>query len=78
MSPAPIVGKGILRSHGRQEVAAAGTPEALGSGYCTSVMIQALEDNTDKVTIGASDVDGADATRDGIYLNAGDIIIISA
>ena len=68
----------VIQGHGRQEVAAAGTPEALGSDSCRYVLVQALKDNATDVTVGGEDVDGADATRNGVALAAGDILPVFA
>lgn len=55
-----------------KNVTAAGTAEKLTSDLITTkaVVIQAKDSNTDKVYIGASDLDSA--TANGISLSAGD------
>jgi hypothetical protein len=56
---------------GRKTVARGATAEALGSAACTWVEVFAETDNTSAVTVGGSDVVGAEATREGIPLAKG-------
>ena len=55
----------------RKEVATAGTREALSSTnlFVRKLIIQALSDNTNLVTVGDATVVGATATRIGIALD---------
>ena len=61
---------------GRQEVAAAGTPEALAASTqpIRSLVVTACTDNTSDVTVGGSGIDGAEATRIGTPLSAGQAV----
>ena len=57
--------------HGRKTVAAAGTPEQLGSARCRSVVVTALESNTGDVVIGGDNsVRAAIGSRNGTPLAA--------
>lgn len=56
----------------RKVVAAAGTPEALGSGNYQYVIVQSETNNTGGVVVGDSSVVETLATRTGYYLNAGE------
>lgn len=56
---------------GRKTVAAAGTPEQLGSGHCRSLAVTALKSNTGDVVIGGDNgVRAAIANRNGTPLAA--------
>jgi hypothetical protein len=62
---------------GRKVVAAAATAETLAvSTACKTVVITAETDNTGVISVGASDVVAALATRKGTPLNAGDSVSI--
>lgn len=70
----PVASTVSARFNGRKTVASAGTAEAL-SGTATAFVtltIMAEADNTGVVAIGTSNVIAALATRNSIYLNAGD------
>lgn len=63
---------------GRKTVSTAGTAEAMASSstLVDFITITAETNNTGVVTVGASTVVAAVATRRGIPLNAGDIIVL--
>ena len=60
---------------GRQDVASAGTPEALGSSQtCDLIYVTAAEGNAGVAVIGESDVVASSGTRTGITLFPGQTI----
>lgn len=74
LSTSAVAGTVSSRFNGRKTVATAGTAEAL-SGTATpyvTLTIMAEADNTGVIAVGTSSVIAALATRNSIYLNAGD------
>lgn len=76
-NPFPV-NTGFLIAHGRTEVPTPGTDVSLGSSLaCSYVLLQGLLENSQPVTIGLTGVDGAEATRNGIALMAGEPLLVA-